>query len=287
MSNNFSHYSVLTENAEKVLKSRYYMKDNQGNVIEDFEGMCHRVANAISEVEKESVRKEWADKFYNLIRNLDFLPNTPTLVNAGKKSGLSACYVIPLKNDYTQILNALKNVSLIFKSGGGTGFNFSWIKLDPFFKKKPNIFVYLNHDHSDYEEYKNTTFKNLIKLPTDIEMYEYHKNIHTENAVCDITPNNYENFITDDGKLLLADSMDQIFDLELLLNKEEIKFIDFRRLRPKDSIVNSTKGVASGPVSFMKIWDEAIEFLSNQITPITTIKLFDACTECVKQGGVR
>lgn len=286
MNTNFNHYSVLTENAEKVLKSRYYMKDEQGNVIEDFDGMCHRVANAIAQVEEKSIRNEWTEKFYNLIHSLDFLPNTPTLVNAGKKSGLSACYVIPIENNYKQILNTLKNVSLIFKSGGGTGFNFSWVKLNPFFKKPQKVCVYLNPDHPDYEEYQNTTFKNLFKYPIDIDILEYYKSISTENSITQIVPVADKNFINDDGKLLLADCMDQIFDLEQLLTNN-ITCIDFRRLRPKDSIVNSTKGVASGPVSFMKIWDATIEYLSNYITPITTIKLFDVCTECVKQGGVR
>ena len=144
MNTNSSHYSSVTENAEKVLASRYYLKDNNGEVIEDFLGMCDRVARAISNVEKEENRANWYAKFFVMMGKLDFLPNTPTLVNAGKGTGLSACYVIPLKNDYDAILNSLRDVSLIFKSGGGTGFNFSWIKLKKFFKENLKVIFKCN-----------------------------------------------------------------------------------------------------------------------------------------------
>ncbi|HSO59992.1 MAG TPA: vitamin B12-dependent ribonucleotide reductase [Desulfobacterales bacterium] len=161
---------ALSENAVTVLKRRYLRKDNQGKVIETPEKMFRRVAQHIAKAEKnygadDERVKAVEETFYDLMTQVAFLPNSPTLMNAGRRLGqLAACFVLPVEDSMEGIFGALRNAAMIHKSGGGTGFSFS-------------------------------------------------------------------------------------------------------RLRPKDSNVGTTGGVASGPVSFMKI--------------------FNTATEQVKQGGTR
>jgi len=159
----------LSENALKVLERRYLKKDKNGNPIESAEDMFRRVAAAVASAEglygEASNVKTREEEFYRIMSEMKFLPNSPTLMNAGRRLGqLAACFVLPVEDSMEGIFDALKNAAMIHKSGGGTGFSFS-------------------------------------------------------------------------------------------------------RLRPKDSRVGTTGGVASGPVSFMKI--------------------FNTATEQVKQGGTR
>ena len=155
----------LSVNAVKILEARYLLKDNEGNVIETPREMFRRVAKAVASVEKKNEREKLEKEFYEMMANQEFLPNSPTLMNAGTVLGqLSACFVIPVGDSLEEIFDAVKAMAIIQQSGGGTGFAFS-------------------------------------------------------------------------------------------------------RLRPKGDIVKSTKGVASGPVSFMKV--------------------FDMATEVIKQGGTR
>lgn len=154
----------LTANALTVLERRYLWKDGAGRVVETPEKMIGRVASAVAATEGRNASR-WKERFLEIMSALRFVPNSPTLMNAGREGGqLSACFVLPVEDSLEGIFETLKQAARIHQSGGGTGFSFS-------------------------------------------------------------------------------------------------------RLRPRGSDVRSTRGVASGPVSFMRI--------------------YDAATETIKQGGAR
>ncbi|MGB7569569.1 MAG: vitamin B12-dependent ribonucleotide reductase [Chitinivibrionales bacterium] len=123
----------LSDNARIVLEKRYLKKDDNGNVVEQPEDMFFRVAETIANAEKLFVTDAnpdiWTEKFYNVMTDLDFLPNSPTLMNAGRELGqLSACFVLPVGDSMEEIFESVKYTALIHKSGGGTGFSFSHIR---------------------------------------------------------------------------------------------------------------------------------------------------------------
>ena len=124
----------LTENARKVLHRRYQAKDREGNVVEEADQMFRRVAHNLAQADKSygATREQIAateEEFYQVMRRLDYLPNSPTLMNAGRElQMLSACFVLPVQDSMEAIFETVKQATLVQKSGGGTGFAFSQLR---------------------------------------------------------------------------------------------------------------------------------------------------------------
>ncbi len=123
----------LSPNALEVLKRRYLQKDDRGRVIETPEQMFRRVARHVAQAEAKfgpkNYAEEWESIFYDAMTRLEFLPNSPTLMNAGGPLGqLAACFVLPIEDSMESIFDAVKNTALIHQSGGGTGFSFSHLR---------------------------------------------------------------------------------------------------------------------------------------------------------------
>lgn len=118
---------IVSENAAKVLPKRYLNKDEHGNIIEDPKGMYKRVAKAVASAERtDELRKSYYIDFYNMMADNIFMPNSPCLMNAGRRLGmLSACFVLPIPDDLEGIFKSISDTALVQRAGGGTGFNFS------------------------------------------------------------------------------------------------------------------------------------------------------------------
>jgi len=118
---------VLDDFALAILEERYLWKDKDGKIKETPDDMFRRVAKVAADNEKDS--KKWFNIFYSMIKNLDFMPNSPTLFNAGKKDGqLSACFVLPIEDSMESIFKTLKDMAMIQKTGGGCGMSFSRLR---------------------------------------------------------------------------------------------------------------------------------------------------------------
>ncbi len=120
----------LTDNARTVLERRYLLRDAAGALVETAEEMLARVAVHIASCEPtEGARREWAQRYYDEMAALRFLPNSPTLMNAGTGRGtLAACFVLPVEDSLESIMSTAEAMAMVQKYGGGTGFSFSRLR---------------------------------------------------------------------------------------------------------------------------------------------------------------
>ena len=126
--------TTLAPHAEVVAKNRYYLKNEAGEVVEDGNELFKRVAKAVAAVEDQyltlPIEKELLEReFLNIMENLEFIPNSPTLMNAGTEQGtLSACFVLPLEDSMEEIMKTAHDMAMVQKFGGGTGFSLSHLR---------------------------------------------------------------------------------------------------------------------------------------------------------------
>jgi len=171
----------LSENALKVLERRYLSKDQNGRVIETPQGLFRRVSDAIAVADEfygrdDSRVKKLSDEFYRMMTQLEFMPNSPCLMNAGKDLGqLSACFTLPIEDSMQSIFETLKITSLIHQSGGGCVYKNSFVFTT--FCGLEQIEVLYNRLKAKYPEYKkegNDCFIDLDKK--DIFTFSFDKN---------------------------------------------------------------------------------------------------------------
>ena len=124
---------ILTANALEALRARYLRRAPDGEIDETADELFTRVARAVAEAEGRSGPprqvSEWEERFRDAMTRLEFLPNSPTLMNAGTGVGqLSACFVLPIEDSIDGIFTTLRLAALVHQTGGGTGFNFSALR---------------------------------------------------------------------------------------------------------------------------------------------------------------
>src|SRR5277367_5215743 len=124
--------ATLSDHAVSVLEKRFLLRDENGQLVEDPAGLFRRVARAIASIDDtygDYRREESEEVFFDLMSSLTFLPNSPTLMNAGTPRGqLAGCFVLPIDDSMESIYGTLRDVALIQKTGGGTGFSFSHLR---------------------------------------------------------------------------------------------------------------------------------------------------------------
>ena len=127
-----AHPTALSDNARTVLERRYLLRDERGAVVEAPEQLFARVAEAIASVEPTpELRGRWSQRFYDETAALRFLPNSPTLMNAGTGRGtLAACFVLPVEDTLESIMATAQAAAMVQKYGGGTGFDFSRLRAE-------------------------------------------------------------------------------------------------------------------------------------------------------------
>ena len=124
----------LVPQAEVVARNRYYLKNDQGETTEDSHDLFNRVAKAIAKVDDQyytlPVEQDLLEQdFIEIMENLEFLPNSPTMMNAGTEQGtLSACFVLPIEDSMKDIMKAASDMAMVQKFGGGTGFSLSHLR---------------------------------------------------------------------------------------------------------------------------------------------------------------
>jgi ribonucleoside-diphosphate reductase alpha chain len=128
----------FSENAMKILKTRYFKKDTKGKLLEKKPSeLFHRVSAYIARAEKSPKEKKvWEERFFRAMMDKEFMPNSPTLTGAGRGMCLSACFVLPIEDSLDDIFETVKNAALVHKEGGGTGFDFSRIRAIGSFVRK-------------------------------------------------------------------------------------------------------------------------------------------------------
>jgi len=128
----------FSPNALRILKARYYMKTEKGDLLDKTPSdLFRRVADHVAGAERNAAdRRTWTRTFYEVMMARDFLPNSPTLTGAGRGMCLSACFVLPIEDSMESIFGTVKNAALVHKEGGGTGFDFSRLRPKGSFVRK-------------------------------------------------------------------------------------------------------------------------------------------------------